>query len=437
MNKIDIDISHPRLYANNNFVKLLTKRERYIISYGSRDSGKSYNAAQKILFHILTEQYCKVVLLRKIYADIKESQYATIKAVVEDWNLEQYFIFTVSPLKIFCKLNGNHILARGLDKPTRLKSIKDPNIVWAEEADEITLEDYRTTDLSIRSNVPGALLQFILTLNSTNAIGWVNEYFFPPPTSYEKSDGNFSFVSSTKPNTIILHSNYLGNKYCSLSNLETYKNYKTIDIDYYNVQLLGLWGMRVEGLIFPEIFEAPIFPKEEERSHYGIGLDFGFTNHPSAAIECCIAHGDIYLREMFYKTGLVNVTDNSDKMSIDKEFQELEITDEEIFGDGAEPKSIDELKDKGYDIVGLPKPKGSVEAGISALKRYKIHVVGSPNLKKEFNNYKYKKEKDSVGNYTGNYTNVPIDAFNHGIDGVRYWFKGKVLDYQEVTLTVL
>jgi phage terminase large subunit len=330
------------------------------------------------------------------------------------------------------KRNKNTILTRGLDKSTKIRSIKDPTIVWAEEADEIKEQDFVDTDLSIRTNKSKSFLQFILTFNPAEENCWINNMFFPQKAEYEKEDGSHTQVKSTMPSTIIIHSTYKTNRYCSKQNRETFDNIKYLNLERYRVSLLGLWGGNNEAIIFKDINYVDKFPKENERKHYGIGLDFGFSVDPSAAVECCISHGEIYLKELFYMRGLVNVTETADRQSIDKEFKKLGIKDNvEIFADNAEPKSIQELKDAGYFIKGAEKGKDSIQAGITGLKSYKINVVSSPNLKKEFNNYSYKEDKD------GNLTNVPINAFGHLIDASRYWYREAVSRYHELGIIVL
>jgi len=420
-----IDISNKDLYANDNFAKLMSIRSRILISYGSRDAGKSLNIAQKIVYNLLSEKYCKVVLLRKIYADIKDTQYLEIKNIISNWNLDDYFVCTVSPLAIKCLINTNSLIARGLDRETKLKSIVNPSIVWIEEADEITEKDFETIDWSVRSNIPGALKQIILTFNPDKSRSWINKAFFPPASSYEKEDGLFSWVKSIQKNVIILHSNYLTNKYCSKENKERYLSVKFSNYKTYKTSGLGLWGSVNEALVFKNYYIKDEFPTEYERKFYGIGLDFGFTNHPSVAVECCIAHGEIYVRELFYKTGLVNIANIEGRPSIETEFIRCNVSDTEIFADSAEPKSIAEISNKGYNIKGARKGEGSIEAGLSGLKSYTINIVNSPSIKKEFKSYSYKKDKEGI------LTNKPIDAFNHAIDAIRYWYIEAVANIEE------
>jgi phage terminase large subunit len=423
--EIEIDLSSKDLYSDL-YIPIISDRNRYILLYGSRDSAKSYTAAQKIVKNLLEEKYCKVVCLRKIFADIKDSQFETLWAIIENYGLDQYFKYIKSPLEITCLLNGNKILARGLDKPAKLKSIKDPTIVWAEEADEIGLEDFIKSDTSIRSSYSNVLLQFILTFNPEREESWINDYFFPPKVTYEKEDGDFNYVKSIVDNTTILHTTYKDNEFCPIERGKKYealKNISGLDDNWYKVYCNGLWGNALKGLVFPNINYKNTFPDRENCKLFGYGVDFGFTNDPSTIIKCALAHGELWFEELTYKTGLVNTGRTN---SIEAELKKHDINPmDEIIADSAEPKSIEEIKRTGYNIKGVTKLKGSIESSISEMKKYPINIIGSPNLKKEFRSYKYKEDKE------GNSTNTPIDAWNHGIDSCRYFVIEKLMNRKQ------
>ena len=92
---------------------------------------------------------------------------------------------------------------------------------------------------------------------------------------------------------------------------------------------------------------------------------------------------------------------------------------DQIVADSAEPKSITEINSKGYNLIGVKKGKDSIESGISLMKQYPIYIVGaSVNLKKERKAYKYIEAKNDMDT---EFTNKPIDAWNHGFDAARYW----------------
>lgn len=176
---------------------------------------------------------------------------------------------------------------------------------------------------------------------------------------------------------------------------------------------LGQVG-RLEGLVFPDFQVISDFPEEYKWRVFG--MDFGFTNDPTTLIEIRYAHGNLYWKEHIYQTGLTNP-------DICREMDRLGLQDIKIIADSAEPKSITEIKRRGWNIKGAVKGKDSINQGVDAIKRYKCYIhSGSKNLIEEFSSYTWDKDRD------GNPTNKPIDKHNHGIDAGRYALSSKILD---------
>ena len=403
--------------SSKYYIPFMNSDHRYCVLWGGRSSAKSYMASLKTTIKMRTDKYFKGVILRKVFADVKDSVFEQIWAIIEQYGWEDEFHYTKSPLQITHVPSGNVLLARGLDRPNKLKSITNPNYVHIEEADEIGFEDFIKSDTSIRHPDPSVTLQMVLTFNPESEDGWINEQFFPPKHTYEKDDGSHTFVKSTVPNTLMLHTTYKHNDFCSSGNIEVIKRLERLgrDSNYYRVYALGLWGSALKGLVFEEIDYAETFPGENERKHFGYGLDFGFTNDPTAIVRCCLAHGELYFEELTYKTGLINRGADS----ISEQLKKNSVGNSLVVADSAEPKSIAELQLDYWRVKGVKKGKDSIEAGIALMKQYKINVVGaSPNLKKELKTYKYQEAKDGSQN---EFINKPIDAWNHLIDACRYW----------------
>jgi len=162
-----------------------------------------------------------------------------------------------------------------------------------------------------------------------------------------------------------------------------------------------------EGLVFTQFTQVDAIPDGLDRFY---GLDWGYTNDPTSVIECAINGTDIYLDEKLYRTGLTN-------SDIARILIDLKIRPnyDEIFADSAEPKSIEDLLRAGFNIKPAMKGEDSIRKGIDKMKEYNIHITSrSVNLIKEFRNYAWISDK------TGQPTNKPLDAFNHGIDASRY-----------------
>lgn len=162
-----------------------------------------------------------------------------------------------------------------------------------------------------------------------------------------------------------------------------------------------------EGLVFPLIEIVDQWPEGLAK---GYGLDFGYTNDPTALIATSERGDDLYLDELIYMTGLTNrdIANMFESVGIKKNY-------DVIIADSAEPKSIDEIRLSGYNIKPAIKGADSIKAGIDKMLQKNIKITKrSVNLIREFRNYSWVTDK------LGNPTNKPIDGFNHGIDAVRY-----------------
>ncbi len=370
--------------------------------YGGRDSAKSYFAAQKVIIDTMRKPYSRFILVRKVYADIKDSQYQTIKDIVNAYGLMDHFHFTENPLRIVFKRNGNTILARGLDKEHKTKSIKDPTGVWYEEMNEIRFNDFLKTTTSLR----GGIIQELATFNPEMETDWINAYFFPNKQSYEKPDGNFHWVNSIRNDTTILHTTYKDNKYCTEQSVELLESFKQTDENYYNIYSLGLWGGVLEGLVYEnwEIIEN--VPNEAELIAYG--LDFGFTNHETAIAKVYVNGKDLIIDEVLYGKRLSNI-------QIATALKDIKIGNTEVIADSAEPKSIAQLFDLGINVIDAIKGKNSVLSGIEKVKEYNLKITSrSRNGIRELKHYRWKMDRN------GESLNEPIKMHDHLLDAVRY-----------------
>ena len=175
---------------------------------------------------------------------------------------------------------------------------------------------------------------------------------------------------------------------------------KDIDEELWRVYARGMTG-KIEGLVFRKWKQGNDIPEGAE--YIGTGMDFGFTNDPTAVVSVWRSDETLYAKEELYQTGLTN---QDIYKSVDK-------TNRYIC-DSAEPKSIEELKRMGLKVEGATKGKDSINSSIDILKRFNIVLIGE-NLVKEFKAYKWK-----VDRKTNNPTNEPVDFMNHCIDALRY-----------------
>lgn len=173
--------------------------------------------------------------------------------------------------------------------------------------------------------------------------------------------------------------------------------------NWWQVYGLGQLG-EVEGKIFTDWAIIDEIPHEARLERYG--LDFGYSNDPTAIVAVYKYNGGIILDEIMYQKGLSN-----------KQIADILLNQSSAItiADSSEPKSIDEIVSYGVNILPSQKGKGSVLQGIQYVQDQRVSVTKrSLNIIKEYRNYLWETDKD------GKILNEPIPIFNHAMDAIRY-----------------
>ncbi len=212
------------------------------ILYGGRDSGKSREIAQLLIEKCLSSEYFRFILVRKTYESIKSSQYQLIKDIVEEWGLQDLFTFRESPMEIRC-VNGNKFIARGCDKPDKLKSISNPSGAWYEEGNQLTEKDYTTVSTTLRTNKGGTQEYFSFNPEYEGELkdNWIYKMFFngkPDATDFTSSVKIDDYTFKYR----VTHSTYLDNPFATPQRIANYKRLASINRYYQDVWLDGRWG---------------------------------------------------------------------------------------------------------------------------------------------------------------------------------------------------
>ena len=212
-----------------------------------------------------------------------------------------------------------------------------------------------------------------------------------------------------RPDVEVIISDHRHNPFLSAAEHAKIEALRTEDLELWRVYARGKTG-RIQGLVLTKWDLCDEIP--EGAKFLGRGMDFGFTNDPTTAIDVYLSGGELWLDEVLYETGLTNSDIDKRLLVEDAGSRKLR-----LIADSSEPKSIEDLRRIGYSrIEGALKGPDSVRAGLDLLKRYHLNVTRrSTNLRKELANYKWR-----VDRATGKATNEPVDAFNHCIDPVRY-----------------
>ena len=322
--------------------------------------------------------------------------------------------------------NGNVFRFVGADDPQKFHGPRQ-DVFWFNEAIELSMASFnqvnmRTNDL------------YFLDYNPSQENHWIFKNILsgmkPHGIGMRKITSVYDEQLGREITECIfyLHSTFRMNAFLPAGQRKVIMGYEptpeniangTADQWHYEVYNLGLRAVP-KGAIFPYWQDVDDFP-EAIRGTKPLcrWLDFGFVNDPTACGGIWHYKGELWLKEDFYETELTNVSniDNPQAHSIIERFEETGFSHEEIIiADKAEQKSIAELRQHNYQVYCLPKD--TVIEGISRLKKYKVNIVTSPNISSERRKYKWIENPIS-----GDLTNVPIDKYNHHIDGIRYGVK--------------
>ena len=379
---------------------------RYRVVKGSRASKKSKTTALWYIYNLMKYKDANLLVIRKTARTLKNSCYTELKWAVKRLKVEKLWDFTLSPLEATYIPTGQKIYFRGLDDPLKVTSITvDVGCLcwmWIEEAYEVMKEDdFNVLDESIRGEVPeGLFKQITLTFNPWNEHHWLKKRFFDAPPD---------------PDILAITTNYQCNEWLDAADIKVFETMKKNNPRRYAVAGLGGWGI-VDGVVYEkwkeEAFDvkSDIFLAQHPKAVSVFGLDFGYTNDPSALFcgVLDIEHKQLFVFDEMYEKGLSNkkIADNIKSMGYGKE---------RIVADSAEPKSIDELKSLHLRVKPAQKGKDSVKNGIQWIQDLEIIIhPRCVNFLTEISNYTWDKDKFGIK------LNVPIDDFNHLMDAMRY-----------------
>lgn len=400
-------------------------RGRYRVVKGSRASKKSKTTALWIIYHMMKYRDSNTLVVRKVFRTLKDSCYSDLKWAIHRLNVDHLWNCKESPLELTYTPTGQKILFRGLDDPLKVTSITvDSGFLcwmWIEEAYEVMNEsDFDMLDESIRGECPPHLWkQITLTFNPWNEKHWLKRRFFDTPDD----------------DVLALTTTYMCNEWLDQKDLALFEKMKRNNPRRYAVAGLGGWGI-VDGLVYENWKEQSfeliskadyLLLDEAERTAKDwvfredvstrCGLDFGYTNDPTAApvMFLDMKNGRLCVWDELYETGLSN-------RKIYERLRSMGYGKELFTADSAEPKSIDELRYLGMRVKAAKKGKDSISNGIQWIQNLQIIIhPRCVNFLTEISNYTWDKDR------FGKKLNVPIDTFNHLMDAMRYALEADII----------
>jgi phage terminase large subunit len=359
--------------------KINALKRRIKIIQGGTSAGKTYGILPVLITKAATYPRTEISVVAETIPHLRRGALKDFLKIMKDTN--RYFDerFNKSLLK-YEFANGSFIEFFSADDSSKLRGARR-DILYINECNNVTFESYN--ELAIRTKK-----EVFLDFNPANEF-WVHTELKDEPDAdfiiltYKDNEAlDNSIVEQIEKNRLKAETSaYWGN--------------------WWRVYGLGEIGM-LEGVIFSNWKQIDTIPKEAKL--IGIGLDFGYTNDPTAAVEIYNYNGTRILNELVYRTGMLN-----------SDIAKTLPNSCPIYADSSEPKSIDEIRRYGKTIKGVTKGKDSINYGIDVMQSQEYLVTSnSVNLIKELRAYCWDVDKQ------GTRLNKPIDTNNHAIDALRY-----------------
>lgn len=343
---------------------------------GGTRSGKTYGILQWLLVQSLTEKNT-ITIVRKTIPSLKRTVIKDFKEILSDLQIWEDDSFNITD-RVYRLYNGSEFQFISTDNPEKLRGLKS-DILWIDEANEVDQESW--FQLMIRTT--GAI---ILSYNPTvSPFHWLREMI----------DTHRYFTT------------FRDNPYLSVEIVNAIKALEKDNPKAWKIYGLGEFVANDKAIFDFDVIDD--IPAEAEFICYG--MDFGYSNDPTAIVSLWKLDNEIYVKEHCYEKGMVT-RDIGDKLKEDKWLQSGK---EEIWADSAEPRLIEELKRMGFNIKPVVKGKDSINFGIQVLQNYKLKMPkSSVNLLNEA--YGYEWESDRFGRQLDR----PVDFNNHLMDAMRY-----------------
>lgn len=358
---------------------------RVQVLQGGTSAGKSYAIMQYLIYiAINTPGPLLISVVAETLPVIKKGVEKDFFTILGDSYDERYHNKTERQYRF----GKNIIEFFSADQPARARGPRR-DILFVNEANNVHQEVYG--QLAIRTR-----LKIFLDFNPVEQF-WAHDLLKEPGVSFDVSC-------------------YLDNQYLDPNIIKAIEA-KRYDGDgketnWWRIYGTGQIGV-TQGVVYDNWEQIDSFPDTDRVTH---GLDFGFTNDQTAICRTALSGGSIYCKELLYETGLTN-----DDIDIRMSAIGMEKRNSAIYADSAEPKSIEEIRRKGWAIRGAVKGKDSVRVGIDWVKSHRLYVPkDSLNMIKELRNYRWMVDSN------GKPTNIPVDAYDHLLSAMRYSLSYKI-----------
>ena len=371
--------------GNRILDEMLASNHRYILNVGGSRSGKTYAILQYILIYCLKNKDKVVTIARKTFPSLRLGAYREFIDMLKTYDI--YKQENHNKTNNFYNLNGNTIQFISLDQSIKLRGLKH-DLVFVDEVNEIEKDE--ADQLFMRTTE-----KIIMAQNPSDALHW-------------------SLKLKANPECLYLHSTYVDNPFLPQAIINQIESYKLTDEDLWLVYGCGLPSKNNELVYNTYEFwtdEDELYEVDEDGIKHPkfedviVGCDWGYQ-HPSAIVKLWVDsnYKRIWIKELIHESYLT--TDDLIVKMKSSDIEELR-----LYGDSAEPKTIESVRRAGFDIEPAIK---EVREGIDCVKSYKMYVnTSSVKILEELRRYKWKFKGDIK-------TDEPVKLFDDGLSALRY-----------------
>ena len=351
--------------------KALNSDKRFIINQGGSRSSKTYSLCQLIIVWCLQNPNKVVSIVRKTFPALRATVMRDFFEVLKDLELYEKGNHNMSE-NIYRFPNGSIVEFFSVDDEQKIRGRKR-DLGWCNEANELWFDDFQQLNMRTESKL-------IFDYNPSESSGWL--YELPEEES------------------ILIKSTYKDNPFLPESIKRQIEDLKRTDEALYQIYALGEKAISKSNIYSNWTF---LQHRPSKFTQFVYGLDFGF-NHPTALMRVYWHEKDIYIEPVIYESYLTttDLIDRLNSLGIDKS------TD--ILADYSRPEIIAEMQIAGYNVNNANKV---VKKGIDNVKTFGVICQDDPRLKKEYDNYKWKKIGDTI-------TDEPVKLFDDAMDAIRY-----------------
>ena len=363
-----------QINATNIFARnwdALNSDVRFIINQGGSRSSKTYSLCQMIIVYCVQNPNKVVSIVRKTFPALRATVMRDFFEIMKDLEIYEKANHNMSE-NIYRFPNGSIVEFFSVDDEQKIRGRKR-DIGWCNEANELWFEDFQQLNMRTEEKL-------IFDYNPSDSSSWL--YKLPAEES------------------VLIKSTYRDNPFLPESIKRQIEDLKRTDEALYQIYALGEKAISKSNIYNNWTF---LGRKPQRFQSYVYGLDFGY-NHPTALIRVYWSDGDIWIEPVIYESYLTT-------SELIEKFKQLEIEKTvDILADYSRPEIIAELQNAGYNVNNANK---SVKMGINFVKTFGVFCQEDEALKKEYENYKWKKVGDII-------TEEPVKLYDDAMDAVRY-----------------